>query len=279
MIPPAVPYFGDYIGSTADEGGGPKRWGGIWNDGRMGAVSEVFFEAVRTFDTDGDGIPDPGDNCPFTANPGQADSDGDLVGDACDNCMFLFNPGQADGDADAVGDACDNCPTVFNPGQLDSDFDGTGDDCDGCPFDPAKIAPGVCGCGVSDGDTDGDLAIDCLDNCPFTFNPGQADADLDGVGDVCDNCVEVANPNQLITIAMTGDLNASGTLTSSDVILMVNYVFKGGAAPSPCPAVADCNCNGSVTSGDIITLVNHVFKGGAPPCNVCTAPGLGWSCP
>jgi hypothetical protein len=78
---------------------------------------------------------------------------------------------------------------------------------------------------------------------------------------------------------MTGDLNGSSTLTSSDVILLVNYVFKGGAAPSPCPAVGDCNCNGTVTSGDIITLVNHVFKGGPAPCNVCTAPGLGWSCP
>lgn len=34
-----------------------------------------------------------------------------------------------------------------------------------------------------------------------------------------------------------GDINASGTITSSDVIGLVNYVFKGGAAPS-CP---DCN--------------------------------------
>jgi|WetSurSiteA1Bulk_404760.scaffolds.fasta_scaffold45336_2 hypothetical protein len=34
-----------------------------------------------------------------------------------------------------------------------------------------------------------------------------------------------------------GDVNASGTITSSDVIGLVNYVFKGGAAPS-CP---DCN--------------------------------------
>jgi hypothetical protein len=78
---------------------------------------------------------------------------------------------------------------------------------------------------------------------------------------------------------MTGDVNLSGTYTSADVILMVNYVFKGGAAPLPCPANGDVNCTGSVTSADIITLVNHVFKGGAAPCNVCTASGLSWSCP
>jgi len=299
--PPGI-YVGDYLGSAADIGTGFNPYGAIWNDGRMGPVSEVFFDVVRTFDTDGDGIVDPADNCVLVPNPGQADSDGDLVGDACDNCMLAFNPGQLDSDGDLVGDACDNCPITPNPGQFDGDFDGVGDACDncpafpnpgqldsdgdlvgdacdGCPLDGAKVAPGFCGCGVSDGDTDGDLFVDCLDNCPTTFNPGQADSDGDAVGDVCDNCPEVANPNQGITILMTGDLNGSSTLTSADVILLVNYVFKGGAAPSPCPAVGDCNCNGTVTSGDIITLVNHVFKGGPPPCNVCTAPGLGWSCP
>ncbi|TAM23255.1 MAG: hypothetical protein EPN60_15485, partial [Nevskiaceae bacterium] len=35
-------------------------------------------------DTDEDGVPDTGDNCPATANPDQADSDQDGTGDACD---------------------------------------------------------------------------------------------------------------------------------------------------------------------------------------------------
>ena len=36
-------------------------------------------------------------------------------------------------------------------------------------------------------DTDGDGAPDIGDNCPLTFNPDQADTDLDGVGDVCED--------------------------------------------------------------------------------------------
>lgn len=72
-------------------------------------------------------------------------------------------------------------------------------------------------------------------------------------------------------ITMTGDVNLSGSLTSADIIYLVNHVFKGGSAPQPCSAAGDVNCNGSVTSADVISMVNHVFKGGPVPCDGCTS--------
>jgi hypothetical protein len=63
-------------------------------------------------------------------------------------------------------------------------------DPDSCPDDPNKVEPGICGCGVSDVDSDGDGTADCLDQCPQDPNKietgicgcGVADTDSDGDG-------------------------------------------------------------------------------------------------
>jgi len=81
-------------------------------------------------DSDGDGVI-CNDNCPYTANPDQADNDNDEVGNACDNCPDQANTDQSDVDGDGPGDVCDNCPLLSNPDQSDMDGDGVGDICDG----------------------------------------------------------------------------------------------------------------------------------------------------
>jgi hypothetical protein len=80
----------------------------------------------------------------------------------------------------------DQCPGFDDRTSPDTDADGLKDCADTCPTDPAKFAPGACGCGIADTDGDGDGVADCNDNCPAASNPGQEDLDSDDLGDVCD---------------------------------------------------------------------------------------------
>ncbi len=153
-------------------------------------------------DEDGDGVCGDVDICPVDPNPGQEDEDQDGLGDVCDNCPADANPDQADGDGDGAGNACDNCPGLPNPGQTDTDGDGTGDECDECPEDANKTAPGICGCGATDEDTDADKILDCEDLCLGTpageqvdadgCTCAQLDSDDDGTIDCDDACPEDA---------------------------------------------------------------------------------------
>ena len=70
-------------------------------------VAPALSDTTGTTDSDDDGIPDPGDPCPF--DPAN-DVDGDGVCGDEDNCPFLFQDSQADGDSDGYGDDCDVCP-------------------------------------------------------------------------------------------------------------------------------------------------------------------------
>ncbi len=60
-----------------------------------------------------------------------ADSDGDGIADDIDNCPYLASTNQSDSDKDGYGDLCDNCPSWANANQSDKDHDGYGNACDG----------------------------------------------------------------------------------------------------------------------------------------------------
>ena len=80
--------------------------------------------------------------------------------------------------------------------------------------------------------------------------------------------LEAASPIHSFRKLLAGDLNRDALITASDVIFLVNYVFKGGVPPDP-PALGDVDASCAVTSADIIHLVNFVFRTGPPPQAGC----------
>jgi hypothetical protein len=65
-------------------------------------------------------------------------------------------------------------------------------------------------------------------------------------------------------VVKCGDANGDGKITVSDVVYLVNYLFKGGPIPKPYEA-GEANCDGKVTVSDVVYLVNYLFKGGPVP--------------
>ena len=208
----------------------------------------------------GNGIPEPGEEC---------DDGNTTSGDGCD-ALCASEPICGNGILEA-GEECDDGNTT------------SGDGCDAlCASEP------ICGNGIleageecDDGNTTSGDGCDALcanegvcGNGAIEPGEGCDDGNTDS-GDGCSATCQIEGECAVLT---TGDVNVSGTITSADIIGLVNFVFKGGATPQPCEGAGDVNCSGTVTSADIIGLVNFVFKGGAPPCDVCAlVPGT-WSC-
>jgi N-acetylmuramoyl-L-alanine amidase len=70
-----------------------------------------------------------------------------------------------------------------------------------------------------------------------------------------------------------GDVNTDGIVSISDVVYLINYLFKSGPGFEPFWK-GDTNGDCKVSLGDIVYLINYLTKGGpAPVCN-----GSCWAC-
>ena len=64
-------------------------------------------------------------------------------------------------------------------------------------------------------------------------------------------------------VAKAGDANADGNILLSDVIVVINFLFKSGGLSPVCRG--NVNGDGSVLLSDVVYLVNFLFKSGAAP--------------
>ncbi len=92
------------------------------DSGRSDAVIDA---PPNPIDSDGDGLPDDGDNCPDIANPSQDNEDGDAFGNLCDGCPTIDDGqvAQVDGDGDGIGNGCDPQPGAINSWVFFEGFD------------------------------------------------------------------------------------------------------------------------------------------------------------
>lgn len=228
-------------------------------------------------------------------------------------CEPLANENAANCPVDCT--AAENCSDG-----IDNDEDGLNDctdpDCvafpacvDQCPEDPNKTAPGECGCGTADTNTDHDNVADCHDGCPedpMKVDPGicgcghaeidlnhdsicdtNQDADHDGVLNESDNCPNVANPGQENLDSGTGDLLGDACDPDidgdgyqgqiNDCNDMEQYIHPG--QPEVCNGIDD-DCDGFTDEGVISTFYRDSDNDGfGDPLNevqACLLPPVGY---
>ncbi len=70
-----------------------------------------------------------------------------------------------------------------------------------------------------------------------------------------------------VTDGAPGDADGSGSVSVSDAVFLIAYIFSGG--PQPISEYgADPDCSGGTSVSDAVYLINYIFSGGLAPCGV-----------
>jgi hypothetical protein len=126
-------------------------------------------------------------------------------------------------------------------------------------------------------DTDGDGVPDSTDNCPLTFNPDQADADHDGIGDVCDDMsapvIACAAPDGAwhadnVSLACTASDSGTGLANPADASFSLFTSVAAGAEDANaatnsrvvCDVAGNCATAGPI-AGNMIDRRAPVISG------------------
>jgi len=69
-----------------------------------------------------------------------------------------------------------------------------------------------------------------------------------------------------VEIRECGDVNQDNEIRLSDVVYLINYVFKSGPEPIPIALMGDVNEDNLIDIIDIVFLINYLFQDGPAPC-------------
>ncbi len=147
-----------------------------------------------------------------TAGPNQGSSATATTG-SNGEATFTYSSTSAGIDDISASDGIATSRTVqqewFMPGTFET-CNGVDDNGDGHIDEgfPDHDHDGIADCVDPDDDNDG--VPDGQDNCPFTFNPGQADANANGIGDACESTAPpIVNAKSNFEIAVDGQFGPS----------------------------------------------------------------------
>jgi len=143
------------------------------------------------------------------------------------------------------------------PLALDSDADGILDDCDACPLDAGKVDPGVCGCGISDTETEpplltcpADVTLECGD--PSTPATTGVPTGEDACGPPTFDFADTVNPtcgSSGIVVRRWTATDPLGNTAACDQALTVTDTTPP-TVTAPAPIVLECNTVGGVALSD-----------------------------
>ncbi len=247
-----------------------------------------FFDPDGT-DSDSDEFGDVCDNCPDIANQGQEDFDNDGFGDACDNCPFLSNHDQADSDNNGIGDICEASETqltiepdtlyvaflrsinpkflTFRAGNLVGGKSVSDLNLSTLRINNTAI-PATSEILVSSPGFSGEVleitleVYNFLNNAILYWDTSNRFYNLSG--EFNDNSSLDLSSVYTIIGHTSGDLTSDGIVNISDLMFLINYIFKNGINPVPLEA-ANMNGLGNIDISDLIYLICYLYKDGPAP--------------
>jgi len=91
----------------------------------------------------------------------------------------------------------------------------------------------------------------------FPVTPEAFDLSYNGDGDVFVARVTLSD-------RLAGDANGDDLVDVGDLVYLISYLFREGAAPDPL-WTSDLNCDGEINLGDTVYLINYLYRNGPPP--------------